>query len=143
MHLTVRQLEGSLVEFDLIHGENVRSIGALQILQGKRIYFLKLPLKTPSPVHMAHYFCLPRILSLRPLQLPKESPMGKETVETRCSGIGTMDMYLFPGLLDPLVLVAGPRSPRWQGSQESDMAPMNEDHMVTPEIALLKRATGC
>lgn len=112
----MRQLEGSLVEYDLIRGKkDVRSIGALQILQGKRIYFLKLPLKTPSPIHMAHYFCLPLILSLRPLQLPDESPLGQEKVETRCSGIGTTDVYLCPGLLVPLVLVSGSRSPRMAG----------------------------
>lgn len=86
----------------------MRPIGDLQILQGKRIYCLKLPLKTPSPIHMAHYFCLPLILSLQPLELPKESPVEKEKVETMWSGVGAMKVHPSPGFLVPSVLASGP-----------------------------------
>lgn len=61
---------------------------------------------------MAHYFCLCLILSLQPLELPKESLTGKEKVETMWPGIGAKEGGPSPGLLVPLVLVCGPRSPR-------------------------------
>lgn len=91
----------------------MRPATVLQILQSKRLYCLKLPLETPSPIYTAHHFCLPLILSLQPLELPKGSPVKKEKVETMWSGVGAMKVHPSPGLLVPSALVSGPSPSRW------------------------------
>ena len=90
--------------------------------QKENLLCLKLPLKTPSPIHVALYFCLRLILVFNFWNFQKKvlflhlkiMHRNPKEVDPMWPGIGPKEVQPYPGLLVPLVplaLASGPRSP--------------------------------
>lgn len=93
-----------------------------------------LGLKQPWQISHSHrlLFLPPLLLTLQPLELPKERPVRKEKEETMWSGIAVKEEHPYPGPLVLFILVSGPRSPRMAGSacEKPSKLLASEDHTV-------------